>query len=256
MIETFEVLKIKGGNKEAVEDFVVQEIPLTLVVNGKELVTILCCPADLEDLARGFLFTSGLIKSVEGLKKIIVDRQSWTVHIDLADTERSKDLIFKRLYTSGCGRGTMFYSVSDLVHRAKIVSDFRIEPAKISSLLLDFQRKSEVYLKTGGIHSAALTDDKNILIFKEDIGRHNALDKVIGARLQGKGSFSNKIMITSGRISSEVLLKIQKCKIPLIISKSAPTNQAIKLAREMNITLVGFARGSRMNVYSGEERVR
>ncbi len=121
--------------------------------------------------------------------------------------------------------------------------------------MLMFQKRSEGYLSTGGTHSAALAEGRSILVFKEDIGRHNAIDKVIGSRLADKEDFGNKIMITSGRISSEVLLKIQKCSIPLIVSRSAPTNQAVKLAKDMDITLVGFARGSRMNVYNGQERI-
>ncbi len=122
--------------------------------------------------------------------------------------------------------------------------------------MTDFQKESKIYLQTGGVHSAALADNAGILIFKEDIGRHNAIDKVIGQGLREKVDFSNKIMITSGRISSEVLLKTQKCRIPLIVSKSAPTNQAVKLAKDMGITLIGFARGARMNVYSEEARIK
>ncbi len=112
-----------------------------------------------------------------------------------------------------------------------------------------------MYSKTGGVHSAALASENEIFIFKEDIGRHNAIDKVIGEGLKKECVFESKIMISSGRISSEVLFKVQKARIPLLVSQSAPTNQAVKLARDMEITLVGFARGNRMNVYSKEERI-
>lgn len=256
MLEVVKIVKIKGNDKEFVEDIVIEEIPLTLNVNDKELVTLLCTPTDLEDLARGFLFTSGLIKKSQDVKKIVINQEQWIAYIDLADAAIMNDLIFKRLYTSGCGRGTLFYSVQDMVNRSRIISDLKIETIKINALMADFQKKSELYLKTGGVHSAALADDKGILAFKEDIGRHNAIDKVIGQALKENISFENKIMITSGRISSEVLLKIQKCDIPIIISKSAPTNQAVKLAKDMGITLVGFARGNRMNIYSQEERIK
>jgi FdhD protein len=255
MIESVKTIKIKGNEKEIVDDLIIEEVPLTLNVNDKELVTLLCTPIDLDDLVRGFLFTSGLIKRSEDLKKIVIDQQQWVAYIDLVDAHIMNDLIFKRLYTSGCGRGTLFYSVQDMVKRSKVVSDLKIETIKINALMLDFQKKSALYLKTGGAHSAAMTDDKEILVFKEDIGRHNAIDKVIGQALKENISFENKIMITSGRISSEVLFKIQKCDIPIIISKSAPTNQGVKLAKDMGITLIGFARGNRMNIYSQDERV-
>ncbi|MDP2906202.1 MAG: formate dehydrogenase accessory sulfurtransferase FdhD [Candidatus Omnitrophota bacterium] len=252
-MEVFKVIKIKAGAKEAADDLVVEEVPFTLNIGDKELVTLLCMPADLEDLAAGFLFTSGLIRKIEDIKKIVINREQWVAYIELAvaDTE----MVFKRLYTSGCGRGTLFYSAADLINRVKNVSDFKIEAVKISSLMADFQKKSEIYLKTGGAHSAALADNKGILIFKEDIGRHNAIDKVIGQRLREGGSFENKIMVTSGRISSEVLLKTQKCRIPVVVSKSAPTNQAIRLAKDMGVTLAGFTRGNRLNIYSAEERI-
>ncbi len=252
-MEKFKITKIKGDKKEIVEDLVVEEVPFTLNIGDKELVILLCTPVDLEDLATGFLFTSGLINKIQDIKKIVINQEQWVAYIDLVGVDT--ELVFKRLYTSGCGRGTLFYSAADIINRVKITSDLTIEVAKINVLMADFQKKSEIYLKTGGVHSAALADGSGILIFREDIGRHNAIDKVIGRRLKEGGDFKNNIMITSGRISSEVLLKTQKCSIPIVISKSAPTNQAIKLAIDMRITLVGFARGNRMNIYNAEERV-
>jgi len=253
-METFKVLKIKGGSQEIIDDFVIEEVPFTINIGRKELVTLLCTPSDLKDLAIGFLFTSALIKKIKDIKKIVINQEQWVADIDLAAADI--DLVFKRLYTSGCGRGILFYSAQDLLNRGKLTSDFKIPSAKIISLMVEFQRMSEVYHKTGGAHSAAIADSKGIIVFKEDIGRHNAIDKVIGRSLAESLDFKDKILITSGRISSEVLLKVQKCRMPVIVSKSAPTNQAVKLAREMAITLVGFARGDRMNVYSTEERIK
>ena len=119
----------------------------------------------------------------------------------------------------------------------------------------EFQKKSKLYLKTGGAHSAAIADNQHIIIFREDIGRHNTIDKVIGYGLSEDLFLEDKILLTSGRISSEVLFKAQKCKFPIVISKGAPTNHAVKLAQEMNITLAGFVRGKVMNVYSASERI-
>lgn len=254
-MESFKVTKLKGNDKKVTEDSVAGEVPFTLIVDDKELVTLLCMPADLEDLAAGFLFTSGLVGKKEDIRKIVIDHQRWIAHVELSDDSIAKEMIFKRVYTSGCGRGTLFYDALDVVKKFKITSGFKIGAREVSSLVADFQKRSEIYLKTGGVHSAALADNKSVLIFREDIGRHNAIDKVIGNRLKENGSFENMIMITSGRLSSEVIFKTQKCAIPILVSRSAPTNQAIKLSREMGITLVGFARGDRMNIYSHDERI-
>jgi FdhD protein len=255
MMETFKVLKIKGNNKEIIDDSVVEEAPFTIIIGDHELVTLLCMPSDLEDLTIGFLFTSSLIKKAQDIKNIVINHERGVAYVDLVNPDVIKDFNFKRVYTSGCGRGTLFYSAADIINRLKVISDFRIDTAKINILMTDFHKKSEIYLKTGGVHSAALTDENGILIFKEDIGRHNAIDKVIGYRLKQGGGFADKIIISSGRISSEVIFKVQKTGVPIVISHSAPTNQAVKLARESNITLVGFARGTRMNVYSQDERI-
>lgn len=253
-MQLFTVEKIKAGRKEVIEDLVVEEVPFTLIVDDKELVTLLCMPDDLEDLVRGFLFTSGLIRKKEDIRKITIDHQYWVAYIKLSNHTIAKEMIFKRVYTSGCG-GALFYDLLHLVNKFKVISDFKMRTEKISSLVADFQKKSETYLKTGGVHSAALADKDRILVFREDIGRHNAIDKVIGNRLTENNSFEGMIMITSGRLSSEIVFKTQKCNIPILVSRSAPTDQAIKLSRDIGITLVGFARGSRMNVYSHEERI-
>ncbi len=253
-MERIKITKIKDNQREVVEDFVAEEVPLTLIVGGEEFITLLCSPQDLEDLCVGFSFTNGLITQTQDVEKIVIDQERWIANITLHEKSKAKDLVFKRLYTSGCGRGALFYNVADIIHRSKNTSVHKISVLKVKDLMLSFQKMSELYLKTGGVHSAGLAQD-NIIIFREDIGRHNALDKVIGRGLQDRVDFSKTLMVTSGRISSEVLFKIQKCGIPIIISRSAPTNQAVKLAKDMGITLVGFVRGNRMNVYSGEERI-
>lgn len=254
-MEKFKILKINSGSRDDVEDVVAEEVPFTVNLDEKELVTLLCMPSDLEELALGLLFTSGLIKQARDVKKIIINREQWVAYAELVNPDMAKELVFKRLYTSGCGRGILFYSPQDLINKAKVISDFKIEAQKVNSLVTDFQKKSEAFLKTGGVHSAGLADKDGILIFKEDIGRHNAVDKVIGCALKGGCGFENKILISSGRVSSEILFKSQKCRVPLVVSQSAPTNQAVRLARDMQITLVGFARGSRMNIYSAEQRI-
>ncbi|MBI5554995.1 MAG: formate dehydrogenase accessory sulfurtransferase FdhD [Elusimicrobia bacterium] len=254
LMEQIKIVKIKDNLRDVVEDLVTEEVPLTLIVGGEEFITLLCSPQDLEDLCAGFLFTNGLLTPPQDVEKIVIDQERWTANITLREESKVKGLVFKRLYTSGCGRGALFYNVADVIYRSKNASVLKISVLKLKDLMLSFQKRSELYLKTGGVHSAGLAQD-NIFVFREDIGRHNALDKVIGRGLQDGVDFSKTLMVTSGRISSEVIFKIQKCGIPMIISRSAPTDQAVKLAKDMGLTLVGFARGTRMNIYSGAERV-
>ena len=254
-METFEVLRIKDKERERIKDRVAREVPLTIELNGKELVTLLCTPADLEDLIRGFLYTSGFIKQNKEIKKILIDEERGTARVKTSNKSLDKGLIFKRLYTSGCGQGTIFYRDIDLIHRRKLNSRFRISSHSLTKLMRQFREKSAQFIKTGGVHSAALTSGERILVFREDIGRHNACDKVIGRALATDLDLGNTALLTSGRISSEILLKTRKGKIPLVASRSAPTDQAVKLARAMQITLVGFARGKRMNIYSSEGRI-
>jgi len=255
-VERVDIVRIRQGKREELKDSIAREVPLTINLNKKELVTLLCTPKDIEDLVKGFLFTSGLIRERGGLKDIVLDEPKWTVWANTKKPLLESSLIFKRLYTSGCGKGTIFYNMVDILHRHKIESRFKISSQSILSLMQEFQRRSTLFMKTGAVHSAALSNGRDILIFREDIGRHSAVDKIIGRALVEGIDMRDKIILSSGRISSEILLKAQKCVIPIVISRGAPTNQAVKLARDLNITVVGFARGDRLNVYSANERVR
>lgn len=253
--EKLKITKIKGRVSEQREDFVVQEVPLTIMANGTELVTLLCSPIDIENLVSGFLFTSGLIFKISDLKTIRVDKKRWTVYVDLIEDSLIKERTFKRVYTSGCGRGTLFYDANDFIRRGKVESDLKIPRDYIYATMKQFQKMSDLYRQTGGVHSSAVADMRAILVFRDDIGRHNTIDKVIGYCVARNLPVDDKILLTSGRISSEVLLKAQKIGFPIVISKSAPTNQAVNLARDMEITLIGFVRGQSMNIYSEPERI-
>ena len=130
-----------------------------------------------------------------------------------------------------------------------------VSARNIFTLVSDFQHRSQVYRATGGVHSAALCDTKSILVFSEDIGRHNAIDKIFGECILKDIPTDDRMIITSGRISSEILLKVAKRNIPIIISKSAPTDLGVKLANDLGVTLLGFVRGKRINAYTNNWRV-
>jgi len=149
----------------------------------------------------------------------------------------------------------LFYNVLDLAHKKIVMKNSKIHSEKITELMRTFEKKSITYKKTGGVHYAALCDEENIFAFCEDIGRHNAIDKIIGEALYKNLNMEELIVLTSGRISSEVMFKVQKMGSAVIISRGAPTGLAVQLADKWNVTLVGFVRGHRMNVYTAKERI-
>lgn len=253
--DTLPVLRVTADTSRRLEDTVVAEVPLTIIFNNHELVTLLCSPQHLDYLAVGYLTSEGLLKRKEEIKRLLVDEQRGVVRINTTnEKEKDPDLIFKRLITSGCGRGVSIYSAGDMP-TARVDSTITSSPPEISALMKRFQQQCTIFRATGGTHAAALCDQKDILVFHEDIGRHNAIDKVLGQCLLEDIATTDRILLTSGRVSSEVVLKAARRNIPLLISKSAPTSLAVKLADDLGITLIGFVRGQRMNLYANEWRV-
>ena len=255
-IEKFPILKFTEGGSSSIEDEVVRESPLTIIFNNQELATLLCSPTNLRYLAIGFLFSEGLLNSKEEIKKIIVDDRRGVVRVETAGGEElAREALFKRFITAGCGRGASFYSATDVQGQVKVESRVEISTLEVLTLVNEFQQRSRIYRATGGVHSAALCDVKNILMFSEDIGRHNAIDKIFGECILNDIATEDHIIITSGRVSSEILLKVARRNVPIIISKSAPTNLGLRLAADLGVTVVGFVRGRRMNVYTHAGRI-
>lgn len=244
----------REGRQDGVATLTV-EAPLTIEVNGKELATLLASPTDLPDLCIGFLYTSGLINSASAIKKLLIDEERWKAQLEILEEGLPEELIFKRIYTSGCGRGVLFHNPFDLIQRIRLKNGLLMGSERISELMKTFLNYSPEYKNTRGVHSAALASDEGIELFRDDIGRHNAIDKVIGQALQRETKMEDRIMLTSGRISSEIISKLMRSRIPVIASASAPTNQAVKMAREINLTVLGFVRNNRMHIFSGGERV-
>ncbi|MBI4646334.1 MAG: formate dehydrogenase accessory sulfurtransferase FdhD [Bacteroidia bacterium] len=258
-MKTIEIIRIREDKQEIINDSITEEIFLTIDIGKAELVTLLCSPGNLKELAVGYLYTSGIINNINEIKDIAIffivhDKCCASVNLTV-DNIQGKNL--SKVQPAGCGKGPMFYDEA-LESSQKIQTNLQIPALKIQELMKEFQKLSETFLKTGGVHSAAIVKDEKIVVFMEDIGRHNAIDKVIGHLLLNNNEisdFTNCILLTSGRISSEILQKVIRYKIPSIISKSAPTDRAIDICRAMSVTLVGFARGNRMNVYSCPERI-
>lgn len=247
----YEIIRINGENISRVEDILINEYPFTLFIDDEEIITLLCTPKSLKELALGFLYSEGFIESLDQIEMIQIDEENGRAFLKLKYRKTlNENLYGKRTITSGCGKGTIFYNVIDSFKSKKIHKIIDLSKENVIQLSKEFNRKSELFLKTGGVHSCALCSKDKILYFEDDIGRHNALDKILGGAFLDNIDLSDKVVITSGRISSEMLIKTAKREIPAIISRSAPTSLAVDMARDLNILLIGFARGQKMNIYT------
>ncbi|SCG84551.1 Protein fdhD homolog [Proteiniborus sp. DW1] len=246
-----DIIRVKGDNILKEEDIVVSEYPFTIFINDEEFITLLCSPKSLKYLTVGFLYSEGFISSTSDIVNLKIDEEKGLSYVELKNKSSLIEKLYgKRTITSGCGKGTLFYNVLDSFKSKKINNYLTITLDEIKNLVKAFSKNSELFLNTGGVHSCALCSFNDILIFEEDIGRHNALDKVLGRALVEDIPLTDKILLVSGRISSEMLIKTAKREIPILVSRAAPTSLAVELARELNITLIGFARGEKMNIYS------
>ncbi|HSQ87577.1 formate dehydrogenase accessory sulfurtransferase FdhD [Romboutsia sp.] len=250
-IKKYRIKRYEKDSLESTVDSVIVEYLFTIFIDSEEFITLMCTPKSLKELAIGFLHSESIIESISDIKSITVFEEKGYVNIEL----NNRDLLNektnkKRVITSGCGKGSMYYNELDRLTLNTNSSNREREYSWISKVMNEFNKMSKLFLETGGVHSVALSDFDKIIFFEEDIGRHNALDKVIGKCLEDNIDIKDKVILTSGRITSEIVLKCAKLNINYIISRSAATNVAIDLSNVMNIRLIGFARGKRMNIYS------
>lgn len=251
MIKELDIEIVRGKDRKTKRDILTEESPVSIYFNNKEIATLLSSPADLECLAVGFLFTEGFVSKKSDIKEIKVDLES--AYINSRDGLEIN--LNRKYFSSGCGRGIIYHNPQEIEGFGIIETKFKIGVSFIEKLLKDFDRRSVSYSKTGCVHSAALCSKRGILLFKEDIGRHNAVDKVIGEALLKSIPTHNKVVMSSGRLSSDIVLKTARARVPVLISRSAPTSLAVKLARKLGLCLVGFARFNKLNVYSKSERI-
>jgi len=250
-----EATRYASGTVSPLVTSVPTEVPLTIVANGVEVATLLCTPTDLKLMALGFLFSAGLIRSAEEVRDCQIDSVRWVVNLELARTP-DLELLGKRVYTTGCGKGVMYANVVELAARRPLESEVSVTPEQIIEIATALQGASPLYQRTRGVHTAALGVEGEIPTrWFDDVGRHNAVDKAIADGLLHNVDFGRCVLISSGRTSSEILQKARRAGIPVCISRSVPTHQSVLRAREMGVTLIGQARGSGFVVYSHGVRV-
>lgn len=254
--EDFDIIRIREEVGEKVRDTVSVEAPLTIFLNGEELVTLLYTPSYSKQLAVGFLISEGVIKERLDIESIRFYDNKGVININIKNNGApSKSVSSERVITSGCCGGTSFYRAKDIKNLREITSKEKFSSDTIINLMKEMARRSLIFRKTGGVHSSALAKGGRIILFRDDIGRHNAIDKIIGECFLSGIQLDGSVLLTSGRITSEITRKAGVVGIPIIVSKSAPSSLSIRMAKELGITLVGFVRGKRMNIYTEEWRI-
>lgn len=245
------IYRYENGHFSQFEKPVVREQPLTIMVNGVELATFLCTPVQLDYLTIGFLAFEGLIRNLDDILDLDVDPESGVVEVTL---NAAPALPKKRVFTSGCGMGLTFTLRHS--HYPPLDSDLTLTPEQIFPLMQQLFESATMYKASRGIHAAALSDTEQILMMAEDVGRHNALDKILGEAMVKGIPTRGRILLTSGRISSEMLRKGAHMGTPFLISRTSPTTLSIEAAKRLGLTVIGYVRHHSFNLYTHPERLR
>jgi FdhD protein len=242
--------RYSSNQREIIDAQITIEKPVSLTVNGEGWLTFMCTPVDLEFLAIGFLFNEGLIKTVDEIADVRLCASGENVDIWL---KRNIDKPESWRKTSGCTGGVTSVDNRDQVNEIKNGST--LSSAKVGYLVDKLFESQKLYRVSGGIHTSALSDGDKIIVYAEDIGRHNTLDKIAGKLLKDKINLSRRIVLTTGRISSEMIQKAARIGASIVISRTSPSSLSIELANKWGITLIGYARRNRFNLYTHSQRI-
>ena len=239
--------QVKNGRLDEVKGDVVREQPLTVYVNGERFLTLLCSPFQLEPLVLGYLWMEKVITGLDEVAELQISEVDGRAEVTL---RQPVTLPTERILTSGCGGGITFRIDPRLFPR--ITSDVRVSPADLGNRMHDLLREAVHYHASRGIHGAALADRDRVLLVAEDVGRHNAVDKLMGQALQRGIATTDRILLSTGRVSSEMLLKAARMSVPIVASRTSPTEMAVALAEQLGVTIIGYLRGDSLNLYAGQ----
>jgi FdhD protein len=230
----------------------INEASVSIFVNGQELVTIMATPCEQEDLAVGYLFTEGLISHRNELVNVSLAPNQSCVDVWLEDKGFTPPR--RRIITSGCGKGVTFRHAS--AQLPPLDSDLRVTHRDLVRMMRELQKSAHLYRRARGIHAAGLANLAGLVVMAEDVGRHNALDKVAGRCLLDGVDPRDHILLTTGRISSDMMVKARRMQVPVIASLTSPTSLSLGRGEQWNMTIVGYLRSARMQVYTHRERLR
>jgi len=255
---TRKIVRVEGQRVTEMVDLIVSEYAVTVKINQQEFVTMVCTPEYVEDMVIGYLASERVIRSFEDIEEIWHQEKEGFVHIKTKHINPYyQQTQNKRYITSCCGmsRQGFVFTNDALVAKKMDQVHVQITTEDCFRLMYAMQDSADIFKKTGGVHNAALCDVNGIVLSRMDIGRHNALDKIYGYCLRNNIRMEDKIIVFSGRISSEILLKVSKIGCAIVLSKSAPTELALQLAEQLGITTVGFIRQQTLNIYTHPKRI-
>ena len=231
------------------------ESALTLLVDNQELVTLMTLGTHPEELAIGYLRNQRLIENIEEIKSVIVDWDRERVDITTRHGKGiTQELLTKRTVTTGCGQGTIFSCTLDKLYQTQL-PNITLKQSVIYALLREISYHNEIYKAAGAVHGCALCQDEKILLFVEDVGRHNAADAISGMMWLQNISGENKIFYTTGRLTSEIVMKTANMGISILLSRSGVTNMGLELARDLNVTMIARAKGRAFLIYNNKENI-
>lgn len=253
---TTEITKYKGDKVFTCEDTLVREIKLEIYVNNQRVGAIMSTPVDEQALAVGYLMSENIIANIKDINDIQTKDDGMSVHIDAKiDEENLAKLNAEGVVISGCGRAHSANIDVNSIEAAKIKSDVKFNKNYILEKMSKFYTQCNLYEQTGCVHTAKVFIDENTFFIGEDIAQHNTIDKALGKARLANANLNNCFLMVSGRLSSEMVAKAIMHKIPVLVSRTAPTCLGVMIARKFDLTLCGFAREDKINVYSGEFRI-
>ena len=251
----FEVVEGLDQDGNTVEAPIINERPLTIYLNSQEIVTAMTIGDYPDCLAVGYLLNQNMLKPDDHIRAIDFDEETETVVVRTDHATNFEEKLKKKTRTSGCAMGTVFGDVLDKFDTVVLDPEARLKTSWLFSLSRQINTMPSLYLKTGAIHGCVLCEEDRPLIYMEDVGRHNAIDKIAGfMHLHGIGA-AGKCFYTTGRLTSEMVIKTVQMGIPILMSRSGFTAWGVSLARQANLTLIGRAKGKRFLILAGRERV-
>ncbi len=257
-LTTTPITRYDNGVTQQLDDAIIVEYTLQVVINTEPFVRLICSPIFLEELITGFLYSERIIFSLADIHSIAIDEGQGIASVTVSDEASARLAATKnrmRTITTALGKQESVTYTLPVLKNDDVTEQGLFKKDMILDWVRDFATMSEIFQKTGAVHSSALYNETGRIAFFEDIGRHNAIDKIVGFVLRSGLSFERSAIITSGRIPREMVLKAVYCKLPVLVSVAATTDKAIATARAANLTLIGFVRGRKMNIYASPERV-
>lgn len=250
-VRRYDYVSLAGNAATPISGGVPEETHVSIYVNGQDVATLMCSPVDQEALALGFLFNEGIIHSMDDLR--LIQRNVLGTSVDIFLTSATFLKPRRMVLTTGCGGGVTFQALTDTFH--PLSSSFRTSPDVLTMRMRDLNASARLYRQSRGIHTSILASVDRLIAWAEDVGRHNTIDKLMGKALLAGVQTKDHLLLTSGRISSEMLTKARRMEIPIVASRTSPTSISIELAQAWGICIVGYIRQKNMRIYTHPERL-